>query len=219
MDSDVRLLQPFRAVLVGSVGTGKTKLAHRIAAGYPEVTDKKFDFIYVIYSVFQEEYATLADFCSTLLLTSEIPSTEELEKLPLFNKNSLIIIDDREEYNQTKWMARIANLFTVFSRHKNTSIIFTVHDIFLGSKAATVVMRNASYLIIFESVRDKSSVKVLGRQLIPEHPSFLSEAQKQATAKKHGFLLIDLRSGLGDNKFKFRSTIQQNVPVEYYLPE
>ena len=87
----------------------------------------------------------------------------------------------------------IVLLFTVGSHHRNISVILLTHNIFEKGKYMRTISLNCSYLIIFNNLRDRKQIKILGTQLFPGETKYFEEILEDAfKSQEHGFLIIDL---------------------------
>lgn len=117
---------------------------------------------------------------------NEIPDEfENKENIP-----TLIVLDDfMLEANSN---ARICDLFTKGSHHRNLSVVLITQNIFHRGSYSRDISLNSKYLVVFKNPRDRSQFQHLARQLYPENSSALVRVYKEATARPHGYLLIDL---------------------------
>ena len=69
---------------------------------------------------------------------------------------------------------------------------------------------NASYLVIFKNPRDKSEIMFLGQQFCPKS-NYLQESYRDATARPHGYLVLDFKQDTPEN-LRVRTSV---LPDEY----
>lgn len=128
----------------------------------------------------------------------------------------LIIIDDlmRESSNGI-----IVDLFTKGSHHKNISVMFLTQNIFHQGSGQRDISLNANYIVVFKNPRDRAQIQHLARQVFPENPKFLVEAYHDASARPHGYLLLDLKQSTPDD-YRFRTGIfPDDERSEVYTPK
>lgn len=77
---------------------------------------------------------------------------------------------------------------------------------------------NTHYFFLFKNSRDELQIQTLGRQIFPGQVKYYMDAYKKATAKKYGYLLIDL-SPHSDPKYKLRTDILPGQLMTVYQPE
>ncbi len=113
---------------------------------------------------------------------------------------NLLIMDDQMGNSQIKsdQGGSITKLFTQGSHHRNLTIIYIVQNVFNQSKEMRNVSLNSHYLVLFKNPRDKTQARILGQQMFPMEPGFLSAAYEDAIRRKFGYLLIDLHPSSDD---------------------
>lgn len=129
--------------------------------------------------------------------TKGIP--KNLETDSIFNDESkakLILVDDlMSEFKNNDFFAKLS---TMFSHHKNCTIIFLVQNFF--EKSLRTVTLNCQYLILFDSVRDRSLIATLNKQMFPDKPKFLQGAMQIASKySMHPYIFLNLRSSSDEN--------------------
>ena len=113
---------------------------------------------------------------------------------------------------------RMTRLFSVGSSHMNLSIIFIVHNLFHQGKEMRNMSLNSHYIILFKNPRDSQQIRTLARQIYPGESHFLIDAFQQATAKPHGYLLMDLKQDTPDH-LRVREGILETDIAYVYVPE
>jgi hypothetical protein len=68
-----------------------------------------------------------------------------------------------------------------------------MQNVFEKGGSNRTINLNAHYLIMFKNPRDARQSQVLGSQMYPKNPRFLSEAFEDATSKAHSYLALDFR--------------------------
>lgn len=103
----------------------------------------------------------------------------------------LILIDDlMAEFGKNDFFAKLT---TMFSHHRNCTVIWFVQNLF--EKSLRTISLNCQYIILFDSVRDRTLLSTLNRQIFPSKPNFLIQAMQLAREKSsHPYLFIDLRA-------------------------
>lgn len=112
------------------------------------------------------------------------------------HKPDVLVVDDMmSEKANDPFMH---NLFTKVSHHKRITVIFITQNMY--EKGQCKMKRNAHYLVIMRSPSDKSQIMTLARQLYPGSSKFFLEAYNDATAKKFGYLFIDVSPNSEEDK-------------------
>jgi hypothetical protein len=128
--------------------------------------------------------------------------------------NSVIVLDDL--MNEAKDHPGVTNLFTKLVHHKNLFVINITQNFFLRSNDTRTRRLNSQYLVLFKNPSDATQIAVIGRQMYPHNPNFLSEVYCKATKRPHGNIFIDLRQETPDD-YRIRSRIlHQEFPMRIY---
>lgn len=115
----------------------------------------------------------------------------------------LLILDDlmSDAYN-----ARISEIFTKGSHHRNISIILVTQNIFHQGSHSRDISLNAKYIVLFKNPRDRQQFNFIARQIFPESSKELVRVYNEVTRSPHGYLIIDLTQGISDF-LRFRTNI------------
>jgi len=128
--------------------------------------------------------------------------------------NSVIVLDDL--MNEAKDHPGVTNLFTKLVHHKNLFVINITQNFFLRSNDTRTRRLNSQYMVLFKNPSDATQIAVIGRQMYPHNPNFLSEVYCKATKRPHGNIFIDLRQETPDD-FRIRSRVlQSEFPMRIY---
>ena len=128
--------------------------------------------------------------------------------------NSVVVLDDL--MNEAKDHPGVTNLFTKLVHHKNLFVINITQNFFLKSNDTRTRRLNSQYLVLFKNPSDATQIAVIGRQMYPHNPNFLSEVYSKATKRPHGNIFIDLRQETPDD-FRIRSRVlQKEFPMRIY---
>jgi hypothetical protein len=162
-------------------------------------------------------YSNMQDiFESFSLENKEVTFTKDIPNIPEGNKeNTLIIFDDCLLTHETKDNQYITELFVALSHHRNISALCSWQTLF--PKSLKTVSSNATYFIIFPMRRDKSSLDILNRQILPEFPGFIRNAMNDVEKTKYQYLLVDC-SSQQDDMFRVRNFIYPKQDAKVYIP-
>ena len=169
------------------------------------MVDVKFERIMLYYTEWQNGYLRLGK------------NIELHEGLPQFsdftsdNKPKLVILDDLQKESSDNI---VADIFTKGSHHWGISVIFVTQNLFHQGQNQRTITLNTSYLVIFKNPRDRSQINHMARQVYPEDPKFLQEAYYDATARPHGYILLDLKQDTHES-FRVRTNIFPDDEVNY----
>jgi len=131
--------------------------------------------------------------------------------------NSVIVLDDL--MHEAKDHPGVTNLFTKLVHHKNLFVINITQNFFLRTNETRTRRLNSQYLVLFKNPSDATQIAVIGRQMFPHNPSFLSHVYGRATKRPHGYIFIDLRQETEDD-LRIRSRVlQKEFPMHVYKQE
>ena len=139
--SDSMLEKPFRLIIGGGSGTGKTTFMQRL------VNENHFSspFDKIVYCYPEYLVNVPVEFDQMIDFRPGIGDMEYFASLP---KNTLIILDDL--MNEAGNSKDIMKLFSVVARKNNLSIIFLVQNLFDQSKQFRNIRLNATGLVMFK---------------------------------------------------------------------
>ena len=161
---DTKLEKPFRLIIAGGSGTGKTNILKNIVDN--NHFSSPFDKTVYCYPDYLEEIPT--DFDQIVEYQAGLCDVEFFTALP---KNTLLIFDDM--MTECGSSIEIMKFFSVIARKKNISIIFLVQNVYDNSKQFRNIRLNATAFILFKFYAandvNKRILKDLGvSNLIPQ---------------------------------------------------
>ncbi len=136
--------------------------------------------------------------------TAALPPRENLPKhlqikyftkLPTTFENDtdeplLVIIDDLMYESSSNDV--ISQLFTIKSHHQSITALYLTQNLFHKGKHNRDISLNASYIILFKTIRGTSQLNTLFQQMYPDRWKQLQKIYKEVTTKPHTYLFIDL---------------------------
>lgn len=199
---------PFTCLISGPTQSGKTQFALELLANLDELIQPIPTRVTWCYGEYQEQYAALPD---SVMLCEGLDCIRDIDA----KERNLVILDDLMQ--EAGSMEEVAELFTKGSHHRNLSIIMIIQNLFHQGKIMRTVSLNAHYLVLFKNPRDAGQIRSLANQLFPGKVKYLVEAYKQATARPHGYLLLDLTQSTLESQ-RVVSDILPHEEGYYYLP-
>ena len=136
------------------------------------------------------EYQTLYGTVEGIEFQQGLP---DLDNLDPREKYFAILDDLMEETHQ-----RVASLFTKKSYHRNISVMYIVENLFHRGKHHRTISRNAHCMALFKNLTDVSQTMALAHHIYPRRPQFFLEALSRATARPHGYMVIDIKQNTPD---------------------
>lgn len=196
------LQSPFTMVCSGATSSGKTYFVRRILENSHRMMSTEPNSILYCYGSFQPTYDLMEREFNNISFMEGLPTKSDIDNLAK-NGHSLIVLDDlMNEVNNSPEMQR---LFTQYSHHQNISVIFVSQNIYFGGKYGKTINLNCHYLVLFRNP-NLSQIRILGQQLLPGKAKLLTQAYRDATAKRYGYLFIDLHPN-NDRDLMLRTNI------------
>jgi len=129
-------------------------------------------------------------------------------------RDSVVVLDDLMD--ESKDHAGVTALFTKLVHHRNLFVINITQNFFQNSKETRTRRLNTQYVVMFKNPSDKTQIHILGRQMYPGNPNFLSSVARKATKKPHSYLFFDLRQETPED-YRVRSHIlPHEFPMKIY---
>lgn len=185
---------PFRLLVVGSSGCGKTNtiidlLLNHIYYNrvYIYAKDPTEDFYECLTNIFEvsKENKILKEF----VITSEIDDLIELDNLEEHKNDQTLIIFDDFINESEKEHKPIKTLFTQ-GRKKNVSTIY-ISQSFVD--IPRIIRRNSNYLLLFKQADDGEAKEII-RRFSGGNKDKIFEMYKEATNAPFNFFLIDKKT-------------------------
>ena len=180
--SESKLQKPFRLLVGGGSGTGKSTLVQKLVD--ESHFENPFDKIVYCYPDYLNEPPLQFD-----QIVDYKPGLCDLQYFTTIPKNSLIIYDDL--MNECGKSDEIMKLFSVIARKRNLSVIFLVQNIYERGSQFRNIRLNATGLVLFNfyaaSDVNKRVLKDFGVQSnVPKH------LRDQIYSQPFSYLYIDI---------------------------
>lgn len=172
---DFKIQVPFRGLLCGPSNSGKTRLIKQFIKHRHSMFSDQFNAIIYchphneISEIDQKLFKELEELYPPIEFLPGPPDPIEISKIP---GPILVIIEDMIDPIISS--ADYSKLYSVYSSHYNISILTTSQNYFQHGKYAKTVLRNQSFLILFETRNDRQSANVISRQMFPGKTQFLT---------------------------------------------
>ena len=191
---------PANIFISGPGSSGKTQFVKKLIEFKDELFNIVPENIVWCYKEWQHAYSLLQESHGSMIKFIQGIPDDENEIVSDVTIPHLVVFDDmlgdRDEEKIKLW-------FTRKGHHRNASVVYITQNMFQQTKSSRTISLNAHYMVVFQSPRDKSQIKVLAHQLQAPH---LNVAFSDATQKPHGYLLIDLKPDTPET-LRFRTDI------------
>ena len=142
-----------------------------------------------------------------IIFKEGMPKLDDILDFAKDDNHRLIVLDDVMHLIVDD--ANISLLFTQLVHHKKLSCLIVYQNLFTSGRYARTISLNASYLVLFNNIRDKSQVSVLGRQIFPGKSRAFMDAYCDAVGEPYSYLVIDMTPTTPD-QYRLRNKIFPN---------
>ena len=173
-------VHPFTSVIAEPTGSEKSVFVRRFVHNIRHMMTPIPECILWCY----EEYGSVdgVDFQQGL---------PNLDTLDPRDKHLIILDDIMDGTKRTKgWLHCLRK-----SHHRNISVMYIVQNLFHRGKHHSL---NAHFMVLFKNPRDVSQIMALAHQMYPQRTKYFLEAYTAATARPHGYLVIDMKQETPD---------------------
>ena len=199
--SDVRLQKPFRLIVAGASGCGKTEFVKKLIN--KNFFESKFNKIVYIYPDYLQDVP--AEFKRNVEYVSGLPKQQYFASLPT---NTLVVIDDMMiESSKSEEMVK---LFSVTARKRDISLILMTQNLYHPGKHFRNIRLNASGFVLFKffagvDVNHRFLRDVGLAKTVP--PSML----EQIYSKRFSYIFVDLHPNRQSEFAIVRGNIFNNI--------
>lgn len=198
---DFRMVTPFRLLLAGPSGIGKTTLLFEILEKSEETMTESPSEVHIFFTHMQPAYEEYSEKSSIPIFFHTVTPSNDFQCKP----KSVVVFDDYQGDRQVTQV--IKNFFIRKSHHENISVVHICQSLFDKDPSHRFISLNASHMIIFASPRDPSQIVHLNKQIYPGKKNFLVSVYS-AIVKEGGnrsYLLIDLSPSTPED-YRLRNT-------------
>ena len=197
-----KFISPSTCIVVGSTGSGKTRFTFNVLRNRTKMFEKPVDRILYCFNTYQDIFNKYNDFVE---FHKGLPDKDFLSAWCAENPSShkVLVIDDlMNEIN-----IETSKLFTVYSHHKNITVLFLMQNLFFQHKVMRTISLNTQYIVIFNLKRDYSQIRTLSCQLFsPGENKEFQNIYKNAVAQPYSYLMIDIHPAN-----KYRIALRENI--------
>jgi hypothetical protein len=205
---------PANICLYGATQSGKTSFVLRLLEHRDDMFTTKPERILYCYGSWQSAYEDLSKY-KGVTMHEGVPSRSTVEEFTYDKLPTVMVLDDL--LGDIVNSKEVQHYVTVMSHHNNMNIIMLLQSIFPKGTYARTISLNCHYMVLFSNKRDGNQVKVLGSQLMPAHVKYFVDSYRKATAKRWGYLLIDIHPH-SDPVYELRTRIfPDDDPLIVYI--
>jgi hypothetical protein len=213
-----RLRVPFFCQVSGASHTGKSHFVARMVMKRRYMFSRPIRKVIWCYSVYQPLYAKIKKLDPTVQFRQDLTFDPEKEKIELAKDTFapiLLIVDDLgTEALQSKMFYDLA---VKHSHHWNISVLYITQHLFSDEKNSKKINDQCSYMAIFKSPRDETSVGVVATQCFKSHRKAFMKAYHHATEDAYQNFFVDLTAQC-PRRLRLRSDIVHPHP-RIYVPK
>lgn len=218
---ETQSLLPFKPcssmILSGCSGSGKSswtfKLLKHAHLMYEGEAPKN---ILYCYSIHQPLYDEMEQTLSNFTLHQGLPTQSTIEEFSRKREHNIIVVDDLMD--QVICSPEMSLLFTQGCHHLRLSTICISQNLLPQGKCARTITLNSWYLVLFKSLRDKSQIAMVSRQIFPTQKNLLSEVYQDAMQEDYGYVIVDL-APWSDEKYRIRTRVFPGEDPIVYIPK
>ena len=93
---------------------------------------------------------------------------------------------------ESAYSTKVSQLFTKGSHHRNISLVLITQNLIHQGPSSRDISLNSKYKVVFKSLRDKTQIVHLPRQVYPENISIFHKLYLEVCKDPHTFLFLDL---------------------------
>ena len=187
---DFAFQHPYSMMVVGPSQCGKTHFVHQLLThkciAYP---NKKPWRVCWYYNQWQPQYEEIQrDLKNKIHFAQGLPELDEDLSNINPSKHTIIVLDDL--MTQAKDSPVVSKLFTQ-GRHRNTSVLLLLQNMFPKGKYNTDISRNATYKVLFRSPGDRKQIDIMAEQTFAKDRPRFMQAYHRETDRPYGYLVVD----------------------------
>ena len=183
-DADIKI--PMSMVIAGPSKSGKSSFTIKLLKNKYNIIEQDFDYILWFYGQNEPKDQEFAS-DSRVSFIKGLPRS--LDTYVDSSLNGVAIFDDL--MTECGNSALMSDFFTKKCHHENISVIFITQNFFSNGKARKDIIKNANYIVLFNSPMDRSIGRHLASRILPESTKSFLQIYKHATAGPHKYLFID----------------------------
>lgn len=199
----INLETPFRIIISGNSGSGKSSLIKDIVLNMDRLSNASFQKIFYCCKYIS---SIPKDLLEKVIFVDGLPTAEMVRNDE--NIEILFIIDDMMN---DVFKSDIVCDLVLTGRNRKLSTIITTQNLF--ATANRDVMLQATHLIVFRNLRDKSSFNNLSRQVNPTASREFTDMYTNNVRNLFDYLVLDFSPKCQDI-FRYRSSLFEN-PIIY----
>ena len=179
-----KFTSPFRMILSGSSGAGKTHFASDLIR--KNLFDNKIEFVYYFHPCYLDEAPV--DWHETMTIPvsyqTGLPTVEQLTSMP---QNSLIVLDDLMDKCVNSEC--IDHLFRVISGKRKLSVMIMSQNYFANGRFSRNIRNSCNYSVLMRNCCDATINTRAAKAMNLTKP--VSLAERENATKEYPYIFID----------------------------
>jgi hypothetical protein len=202
---DLRLKNPFSALLVGPSRSGKTTWLQKCLRNADVMFTTIPSYTLFYYGAWQDIYDDMNNEGLVQEWKNECPCKEYIEELALkhkFTGGLTVIVDDL----LTSMNKDMSELFLVISHHSGVNVFFLSQSLFFDNKHFRSMKGSVNYVVLFKNKNDKKEASAFFSRIRPSTKDALKNTFEKITKKNYAYLLCDLHPESAE-EISFRTNV------------
>lgn len=205
------MLKNFFLFYQGRSGSGKTTEILNLLERKNQFIVNSFDKVVYVYGIDSPVYHSFKS------KNPFITFTDEFDENQIPTNSCVVLYDIQLLISDSRLNKRITEFAIKTVRHCKISLIITLHNLFASSNLRTITLQS-EYILLIDSLRDRSSYNKIGYQLFPQNPNFLVKVFQYILSKTNrGKIFIDL-SYYQSEKFRIRDSLIVTDATNFFCP-
>ena len=190
---DFRLKSPCSISIIGPSQSGKSTLINELIKNRNTWFDTPITKVIYVYYRLNETLVNQANEDPDFLLAESIEAGNKL-----LEPNCLLILDDQMfELTRKPALDIVSEYFTCGIHHLPFNCVLVLQRAY--NKHTKLLVDGSQYCVLFDQPKDRTVITNIAKQFSPHNIHWVQEAYKDATERRHGYIVIDCCTGTNES--------------------